>query len=226
MTVKSIKTPGGIEAEIDMRILYGTGNAGKLAVMRRKLAGLGLEVSGPADMEKTPPKAEENGRTLLENARLKAKAYYEVYRMPVLACDTSLHFLQEGFPEELQPGVYTRRVRGKVLSDEEMITYYGELAKRFGGLRARYENAVCFYLDETHIYECDKESLWGREFVLTNHLHEKYQPGFPLDGLSVEAESGISYYELSEEARDEIAVGEGIKYFFKDVLQQSKINRI
>lgn len=205
-----------------MQLLYGTGNPGKLSVMKRRLSGLDIEVSGAEEVGKCPLTVEETGRTLMENARWKAKAYYEAYGIPVFSCDTAIYFQKEGFPEELQPGLHTRRAGGKRLSDREMIAYYRGLVKEYGALPAQYKNAVCCYLDGSHVYECEGPSLWGKPFLLTDHLHKMYQPGFPLDGLSAEAESGISYYDLPEHARDEIAVGEGIRDFFRDILQDMK----
>ena len=205
-----------------MRLLYGTGNEAKLAVMRRRLAGLDLEIESVKDRGKVPLFIEEEGTTLLENARQKARVYYEALKIPVFSCDTMIYFKNEDFPKELQPGIYTRRIGGRMCSDEEMIVYYQSLAKEYGVLIAQYRNAVCCYLDEKNVYECEGESLWGVPFLLTDCLHEKYQPGFPLDGLSVELKSGISYYDLTQSRRDEIAIGEGIKSFFAKILAESK----
>ncbi len=205
-----------------MQILYGTGNPGKLGVMKRRLSGLDLEVKGPEEWGIGLLPVEETGETLMENARLKAKAYYEAYRIPVFSCDTAICFQEEGFPKELQPGIYTRRAGGRALSDEEMIAYYLGLVKTYGNLTAQYKNAVCVYLDEAHVYECGDASLWGRPFLLTGELHKMYQPGFPLDGLSVEVKSGRAYYDLPQNTRDEIAIGEGIRDFFQELLQAMK----
>lgn len=206
-----------------MRILYGTGNAAKLAVMTRRLEGLELEVVGIQDMKEQPPQLEETGETLLENARQKAETYYEAYHMPVFACDTAIYFDKERFPEALQPGIHTRRALGRVMSDEEMIAYYQKLVRKYGEIIAQYRSAVCCYLDKEHIYEEDSTGLWGKPFLLTDRLHPKYQPGFPLDGLSVEKDSGISYYDLPQQMRDEIALGEGIQEFFRMVLGKRRM---
>lgn len=229
-----------------MRILYGTGNPAKLAAMRRRLSGMELEILGIQDMAEQPPQVEETGETLLENARRKARAYYEVYHMPVFACDTAIYFDEERFPKESQPGIHTRRALGKVMSDREMIAYYRELVRKYGEvmptyiisrerasaedlvaacgyiLSAQYKNAVCCYLDEKHVYEDKSSSLWGKSFLLTDRLHSEYQPGFPLDGLSVERGSGISYYDLPDSTRDEIALGKGIQDFFRRILGESR----
>ncbi len=220
-----------------MKIFYGTGNLAKLAAMRRRLSGMEWEILGIQDMTEQPPQVEETGETLLENARQKARVYYEVYHMPVFACDTAIYFDEERFPEELQPGIYTRRALGKTMSDREMIAYYRELVRTYGEivpagdlaascryiLSAQYKNAVCCYLDEKHVYEDESSSLWGESFLLTDCLHSEYQPGFPLDGLSVERNSGISYYDLPDSMRDEIALGKGIRDFFRMILGESRM---
>ena len=36
-----------------------------------------------------------------------------------------------------------------------------------------------------------------------------------MDGLSKELETGIPYYDLSQDARDEIAIGGGVTEFFQ-----------
>lgn len=109
------------------KLLYGTGNTAKLDAMRRSLSKLEIEILGLKDMEEKPPAVPEDGNTPLENARQKALAYYEFYKIPVFSCDSGLYF--EGLPQELQPGVHVRTVGGKYLTDEEMLAYYSGLAK-------------------------------------------------------------------------------------------------
>ena len=69
-----------------MKLLYGTGNQAKLTVMQSRLEKLGIELIGLNDLRaegKNIPEVLENGNTPLENARLKALAYYEAFQMPV-----------------------------------------------------------------------------------------------------------------------------------------------
>lgn len=114
-----------------MKLLFGTGNQAKLSVMRKRLDKLGIELVGLNDLKTKGtyiPEVTENGSTPLENARLKAFAYYEAFQMPVFSCDSGLYF--ENVPDEIQPGVHMRNINGKCLSDEEMVTYYTGLAKK------------------------------------------------------------------------------------------------
>lgn len=122
-----------------MKLLYGTGNLAKLSAMRNRLEQLDIELIGLNDLRvegKNVPEVKEDGNTPLENARLKAMAYYEAFQIPVFSCDSGLYF--DNVPNEVQPGVHVRNVNGKCLSDDEMIDYYSGLVKAYGNLVARY----------------------------------------------------------------------------------------
>lgn len=202
-----------------MKILYGTGNPAKLSAMKRRLEPLGIELIGLQDikaMGRTIPDVEENGVTPLENARLKAKAYYQAFQMPVFSCDSGLYF--DNVPEEIQPGVHVRTVNGKYLSDEEMQAYYAGLAGKYGNLTARYCNAICFVQDENTVYEAMEPSMESERFLLTDRIHPIRKKGFPLDSLSIDIKTGKYYYDLPEGALDRVAVEDGFLGFFRRCL--------
>lgn len=72
------------------KILYGTGNLAKLESMKIRLEPLAVNLLGLQDLiaeGKSIPKVSEDGNTPLENARQKATAYYEAFRIPVFSCD-------------------------------------------------------------------------------------------------------------------------------------------
>lgn len=197
-----------------MKLLYGTGNPAKLAAMRTRLAGLPVEVLGLNDMPTPPPRAEENGATPLENALQKALCYYRAYRMPVFSCDSGLYF-ENAAPED-QPGVHVRNVNGKCLSDEEMTAHYTALAKKYGGLTARYRNAICLVLNDTTVYCAMDDTLASEPFRLVDTPHPAPgKPGFPLDPLSVHIPTGKYYFDLPPQALDTVAVEDGFLEFFK-----------
>lgn len=203
-----------------LKLLYGTGNSAKLDAMRHRLEGLNLEILGLRDIDKRIPEVEENGVTPLENARVKAHAYYETFGMPVFSCDSGLYF--EGVAEEIQPGVHVRTVNGKYLTDEEMLEYYTGLARKYGDLKARYRNAICLVMDRDHVYESMAESLSYKPFLLTACPHSEVRHrGFPLDSLSVDIETGMYFYDLEEEQVDQVAVDDGFLQFFQNVLQEN-----
>lgn len=204
-----------------MKLLFGTGNQAKLSAMRNRLDKLGIELTGLNDLKtegKEIPIVTENGITPLENARLKAFAYYEAFQMPVFSCDSGMYF--ENVPDEIQPGVHVRNLNGKCLSDEEMVTYYTGLAKKYGNLMAEYRNAICFVMDKEHIYESFEPDLYSEKFIITDKPHSAIRKkGFPLDSISIDMKTGKYYYNLADEELEQFAVEDGVLKFFERVLK-------
>lgn len=202
-----------------MKLLYGTGNPAKLSVMRKRLDKLKIELIGLNDLKaegKEIPKVTENGATPLENARLKALAYYEAFQIPVFSCDSGLYF--DKVPDEVQPGVHVRNINGKSLSDEEMVTYYTGLAKKYGNLTAEYRNAICLVADKEHIYESMEPDLYSERFIITDKPHSAIRKkGFPLDSISIDIKTGKYYYDLVDDKLEQLAIEDGFLKFFENI---------
>ena len=206
-----------------MKILYGTGNQAKLLDMQQRLCSLRnkIEIVSLADLGGKLPDVCESGRTPLENARLKAQAYYQAFRMPVFSCDTGLYF--DDVPEEIQPGVHVRRVHGKNLTDQEMLAYYSGLAVTYGGIKARYKNAVCLMIDERRCFAAMTAAMESREFLLTGTPHRDgiTEEGFPLDCISVDLRTGSYMNDLPDEAWS--LDTDGMLEFFQGVVEQMQL---
>ncbi|MCJ8140801.1 RdgB/HAM1 family non-canonical purine NTP pyrophosphatase [Falsirhodobacter halotolerans] len=83
------------------RILFATGNAGKLAEMRALLAPFGIAVDSLSDH--ALPEPEETETTFVGNARIKAHAAAKATGLPALADDSGITIdALDG-----APGVYT-----------------------------------------------------------------------------------------------------------------------
>lgn len=197
-----------------MKLLYGTGNPAKLKDANKWLKGLDFEILSLRDMEGEVPEVPEDGNTPLENARQKAHTYYKAYGIPVFSCDSGLYF--DNVPEEDQPGVHVRTVKGKYLTDQEMQEYYTGLAAKYGNLTARYRNAICLVLDENHSMELMDDSITSEPFLLVSKPHpHALNKGYPLDSLSVHIESGQYYYDMDNHQVEQLAVGNGFRKFFE-----------
>ncbi|HEV2767710.1 MAG TPA: RdgB/HAM1 family non-canonical purine NTP pyrophosphatase [Acidimicrobiales bacterium] len=98
-----------------MRIALATGNPGKAAEIAAVLALVeGLELlPRPEDL----PEPEEDGPTLLDNARIKAEAVMEATGEAAVADDTGLEVVALGGA----PGVYTARYAGPGATFEDNI---------------------------------------------------------------------------------------------------------
>ncbi len=201
-----------------MKIIYGTKNKAKLEDMKRVLNGLELEITGLSDTETDLPEVDESGKDPLKNAEIKALAYYEVLKKPVFSCDSGLFI--EGLDEKMQPGAHVRRVNGIYMSDNEMIDYYSKLAGTFAGkCTARYRNAICLIMDEKNIFSYSGDDISGEKFTLSPFRHEMQTEGYPLDSISVHADTGKYYVEMEDE-KDSFGHEEGFRKFFQMVLEQ------
>lgn len=209
-----------------MELIYGTANPAKLKFMKRALKGLPCEIIGLAEaarkLETALPEIEEDGNDPLENARIKAAAYFGLFKKPVFSCDSGLYLWNyetgEMLPEALQPGIHVRGRGEKRLTDEELIRHYTELVKQNGPVLARYKNGICIIVDEEHVYEGMGEELWGEPFLLTDVPHKRLTAGFPLDSISIQIASGNYYYDLETDAQDDVAAEKGFRKFFENCL--------
>lgn len=180
-----------------VKLIYGTGNKGKLNLMREYLEGLDLEIIGLDEVDAILEEPEECGKKPLENARQKAEYYYSVLKQPVFSCDSGLFI--EGLSEEEQPGVHVRNVNGKRLTDAEMTAHYREIAHRLGGkCKAKYVNGICLVLSDTEKYESDGEEIGSEPFFLVEEAVAQRDEGFPLDPISIEPKSGKYFTECND----------------------------
>ena len=91
------------------KIIFATGNEGKMKEVRMILEDLGLPVLSLKDAGINAD-VEENGTTFEENAQIKAKAIMEMTGALVLADDSGL----EVDALDKEPGIYSARYMGPV----------------------------------------------------------------------------------------------------------------
>ena len=176
-----------------MKVLFATTNLAKIRKYKKELEEKGIELITINDLD-FKLDIEESGKNAIENAYIKAKTYYDVTKMPTIGMDNCL-FIEE-LPEEKQPGTHVRRINGKELNDEEMIEYYTNLAKEYGGkLTAKWVyGMVMFNGKET------KEYSWSKSnFYLVDKPCPERNPGYPLDSISVMPENNKYWLELTDE---------------------------
>lgn len=99
------------------KILLATTNKGKQREYGELLAPLGLEIVTLADLGSDVPEVMEDGHTFEENALKKALAYFEHFKLPVIADDSGLEVDALGG----RPGVFSARYAGEKATDEENI---------------------------------------------------------------------------------------------------------
>jgi XTP/dITP diphosphohydrolase len=132
-----------------MKILLATQNLGKYKEIKRMLEPLGVEVILP--QEKLD--VEEKGNSFMENAYIKAMAYFEKYRIPTLADDSGLVVPSLGG----YPGVFSSRFYSidwggreevQTSEDEANIRKLLRVIRDVSDRRAYFKAVLCLVLEE------------------------------------------------------------------------------
>jgi XTP/dITP diphosphohydrolase len=161
-----------------MKIIFATQNKGKSDEVKAIFAGSRIEIFTLYDLGNTID-IEEHGTTFRENAFIKAKAVYEIYKEPVIADDSGLAIDQlDG-----RPGVYSARYSG------ENCTYLDNNLKVIAELNGLPEPHTAKFISFAVYYDGKREieavgELKGR---IINELRGNngfgYDPIFIPDGL-------------------------------------------
>lgn len=178
-----------------MKLLFATGNISKVNRFKSKLEKYNIELISLRDIN-IDLDINENGNTAIENALIKARAYYKETKIPTIAMDDTLYF--ENVPDDKQPGMYVRRVNGNRLSDDEMITHYSNLAKKYGTngkITARWIYGMA-------LINNDKEYTYTwcyDDFYIVDKPTNKIHIGYPLDSISVNKKLNKYFTDINEE---------------------------
>ena len=179
-----------------VKVLFATGNPAKVNKYAKELEKRNIELITIKDLD-VNIEVEENGKNAIENAYIKAKAYYDATNIITIGMDNNL-FIEE-LPDEKQIGTHVRRINGKELNDEEMIEYYTNLVKEYGGkLTAKWVYGMVVYNGKEA-----KEYSWSKSnFYFVDKPSEKRNPGYPLDSISIMPEFNKYFVELTQEEKN------------------------
>lgn len=196
-----------------MKVLFATTNPAKVKRYESKLTEKGIELITIKDLD-FKLDINENGKNALENAYIKAKAYYDATNIITIGMDDNL-FIEE-LPEEKQPGTHVRRINGKELTDDEMIEYYTNLAKEYGGkLTAKWVYGMVIYNGKEK-----KEYTWSKShFYFVDKPCDKRNPGYPLDSITIVPEYNKYYLDLTKEEKEEYKQNTNINDVINFILQ-------
>lgn len=178
------------------RIIFATGNEGKLKEIRMILKDLDVEILSLKEAG-IAVQIEENGSSFLENALIKAKTVASLCGELVLADDSGLEidYLNK------EPGIYSARYLGE---DTSYGIKNAKLLERLSGLpdegrTARFVCAVAAVFPNGQILTVE-ETMEGR----IGH-EEKGNNGFGYDPIFYIPEYGCTSAELSPELKNKIS---------------------
>lgn len=178
------------------KIIFATGNQGKMREIREILSDLDVEVLSMKEAGITAD-IEENGKSFEENAVIKAKAISEMTGEIVLADDSGLEidYLNK------EPGIYSARYMGE---DTSYHIKNNNLIQRLEGVpdeqrTARFVCAVAAAFPDGTV-KTVKAAMEGRI-----GYEEKGENGFGYDPIFFLPEYGCTSAELSMEEKNKIS---------------------
>ena len=187
------------------RIVFATGNAGKIREIRMIMEDTGLEIISMKDAG-IKVDIEENGRTYEENALIKARTLFNELHEPVISDDSGL----EVDAMDKKPGVYSARFLGEDTSYDIKNQYIIDQVE--GKTRTARYVCVIAYIDENgeeHVYRGECEGL----------IHDKLEGenGFGYDPIFYYPPFNTTLANVSEEKKNSVSHrGVALEKFLKD----------
>ena len=193
------------------KIVFATGNAGKVKEIRMILADLGMEV---LSMKEAGIRLdiEEDGTTYEENALIKARAVAAHTDAIVMADDSGL----EVDALNKEPGVYSARYLGE---DTPYSIKNSEIIKRLEGLEGEQRSAR-FVCAIAAVFP-DKSEVTTRATIEGQiGFEEKGTNGFGYDPIFYVPEFGKTTAELTEEEKNQVSHrGKALELMKKELMR-------
>jgi XTP/dITP diphosphohydrolase len=189
------------------KIVLATKNTGKIAEFERLLSQFtpDVKVLGLSDFPDMP-EVVESGKTLNENAKLKAKAICEFTKLPALADDSGLFIDALGG----QPGIYSARWAGYEGVDARMrdlaninktLEELKDVPKGLRGAQFRAVVAFCRQNLDSSFLEKDELGVLSGQ-ILTQPIGSA---GFGYDPIFSPGQFDQSLAQLPPRVKDEIS---------------------
>lgn len=183
------------------KIIVATNNKHKLIELKEMLKDV-CELTSLRDLnEITEPK--EDGLTFAENAYKKAKYYYDIYKLPVIADDTGLVVpALNGMP-----GIYSARYASLGLCKEFHDDFLNrkKLLKELENATDRnayFECTICYIDSDVTKYFTGK--TYGH-IILPNEVNDTQINGFGYDRLFYSDDLNKTFGEATEEEKNSVS---------------------
>ena len=193
------------------KIVFATGNAGKVKEIRMILADLGMEV---LSMKEAGIRLdiEEDGTTYEENALIKARAVAAHTDAIVMADDSGL----EVDALNKEPGVYSARYLGE---DTPYSIKNAEIIKRLEGLEGEQRSAR-FVCAIAAVFPDTSEVTTRATIEGQIGFEEKGTNGFGYDPIFYVPEFGKTTAELTEEEKNQVSHrGKALELMKKELMR-------
>ena len=178
-----------------MKVVIATHNKDKLKELKKGFSNLSLKL---LDLYSFPQIGEiiEDGKTLKDNALIKAKTVYELTGIPALADDTGLEVDALGG----KPGIFTARFAGKNCSYMDNVNKMLKVMKNIkkSDRGATFKTVMAFYDGKQELFS---------EGIVKGIIAEnkKGLAGFGYDPIFYVVEEGKTFAEMTIEKKNIIS---------------------
>jgi XTP/dITP diphosphohydrolase len=179
------------------KIVFASGNAGKIREVAQLLDGLNIEVLPQSEFD--VPKIEETGLTFLENSILKARNAAQYTGLPSIADDSGIAV------DVLQghPGIYSARFAGPGASDEDNLLKLIDMIKPFPEEQrtARFICSMVYLRHKDDPVPIIAQGVWEGHLV----TDPKGENGFGYDPVFYVASQQCTSAELLPEIKNKLS---------------------
>jgi len=187
-----------------MELILASGNKHKAQEFQDLFAQAPFKIAATA----TTLNVVENGSTFYENAFLKAQAYYQKFKAPVLADDSGLNVA--ALPQEL--GLKTARFGGDGLSAQERCEL---LLKKLIDVTSRdayFICVLCFFLNPDEVFFFEGRLSGSIGHALDGEDGFGYDPVFLPEGLAGKTLAAEAVWK-SKHSHRALAVSRALEFF-------------
>jgi hypothetical protein len=170
-----------------MKLFLATRNQGKIERFKNllKSTGLELEIYTPKDFGLDRVEVEETGKTLAENAEIKARAYFGKVDMSILANDTGFWVEGEGLVEAPKREALKEKNESELTEEEVASTllefWKGTARKHGGSVDAAWIEAFALLDPDGALHHSESK----REILLTDKEFGKGHIQMPVRALYI-----------------------------------------
>lgn len=179
------------------RIVFASGNAGKVREIGQLLEGLSINILPQSDFN--VPEIEETGRTFVENAILKARNAAHYTGLPAIADDSGIAVdVLQG-----RPGIVSARFAGVGASDEDNLLKLIDMIKPFSEEQrtARFICSMVYLRHEHDPIPMIAQGVWEGQLV----TDPKGKNGFGYDPIFYVSSHQCTSAELPPEIKNTLS---------------------
>lgn len=182
-----------------MKAVLASNNAHKLKEIREILKDYFEEIYSLKDLD-IDIEIEENGKTFLENALIKARTICEMTSLPTIADDSGLEVVALGGA----PGIYSARFAGEPCNDDNNNQLL--LSKLHTLEQTQVRNRNARFVSVVAICYPDKSYKYGEGFV-NGHILDEYRGnnGFGYDPLFYCDELGKTFAQADMSEKNKVS---------------------